>query len=80
MSHEAAELARYEAAVWDHPRKPEEGAIAYVVRIAETVAGQPVKVRDMPKAYAPEPDVRLPYRDDSDDSGTGLSLDVDGGR
>ena len=52
------ELARYETAVWDNPRRPGEGAIAYVSRIAELVAGQPVKVKDVPEA-------RLPYRDEA---------------
>lgn len=51
-------LARYEAAVWDHPRKPGEGAMTYIARLAELAAAthlaQPAK--DMPE-------VRLPYRD-----------------
>jgi len=51
-------LARYEAAVWDNPRKPGEGAISYVQRIAEIAAGLELAapVKDMPE-------VRLPYAD-----------------
>lgn len=49
-------LARFEATVWDHPRKPGEGAIAYIVRITELATQAHAEVKDMPE-------VRLPYRD-----------------
>lgn len=51
-------LARYESAVWDHPRKPGEGAMTYCARIAELAAGTHLAapLQDMPAA-------RLPYRD-----------------
>jgi hypothetical protein len=52
-----ADQGHYESAVWDNPRKPGEGAIAYIVRIAELVAGAPVEPRAMPA-------VRLPYPED----------------
>jgi hypothetical protein len=56
------EQGRYESAVWDNPRKPGEGAIAYIVRIAEMVAGGPLPV---PKVMAAVGG-RLPYAEDSE--------------
>jgi hypothetical protein len=53
------ELGRYLASVYDNPRKPGEGAIAYIVRIAELVAGGPLpKPKEMASVGG-----RLPYRD-----------------
>lgn len=51
---------RYLAAAYDYPRKPGEGPMAYVRRLAEVVEGQPMgePLRDMPEAEG-----WLPYRE-----------------
>jgi hypothetical protein len=56
------EQGRYESVVWDNPRKPGEGAIAYIVRIAELVAVGPLPE---PKEMAAVGG-RLPYAEDSE--------------
>lgn len=57
---------RYYAAVLDNPRLPGEGAMAYLVRIAEIAAK--VDAGALPKPAKDWPAPRLPYRDDSEDT------------
>jgi len=60
-----SERLQYEFVVHENPRRPGEGVVNYIVRIAELKAKHPLPaaLKDMP---------RLPYRDDEEAFKAGL--------